>query len=79
MSCYTLSRPTKPTWLSLPLLLLPLLDLLTKTHLSLSFSLTSGVTNIVLAIAAFRALEAAKKDRGGERPEKWTEDGGVDG
>jgi hypothetical protein len=41
--------------------------------------LTPGVTNIVLAIAAFRALEAAKKDRGGERPEKWTEDGGVDG
>jgi len=33
MSCYTLSRPTKPTWLSLPLLLLPFLDLLTKTHL----------------------------------------------
>ncbi|EWM28918.1 Protein of unknown function DUF3593 [Nannochloropsis gaditana] len=38
-----------------------------------------GVTNIVLAIAAFRALEAAKKDRNGERPSVWTENGDLDG
>lgn len=36
-----------------------------------------GVTNIVLAVAAFRALEAAKKKGGGERPGKWTEKGEI--
>lgn len=30
-----------------------------------------GVTNITLAMIFYRALEAAKRENGGQRPEKW--------
>lgn len=49
------------------------------SHFCFASLALAGVTNIVLAIAAFRALEAAKKDRNGERPSVWTENGDLDG